>query len=54
MIHQGFLIGADQYHAILQERIRERRARDWRRLALGFGMSGLILALLAVTFLLGY
>jgi len=54
MIHHGFLIGADQYHAILQERIRTREARDWKRLALGFGLSGVILSLLALVFLLGY
>ena len=54
MIQQGFLIAAEHYDAILQERIRTREARDWKRLALGFGLSGILLSLLALTFLLGY
>ena len=54
MIHHGFLIAADRYDAILQERIRTREARDWKRLAFGFGLSGILLSLLALTFLLGY
>lgn len=40
--------------AILEEWIRDREARGWRRLALGFGFSGLILSLLALTFVLNY
>jgi len=54
MIYHGFHTGTDQHHAILEERIRTREARDWRRLALGFGLSGLILSLLALTFVLNY
>lgn len=54
MIYHGFHLSADRQHAILQERIRFREARDWKRLAFGFGLSGIILCLLALIFLLSY
>jgi hypothetical protein len=54
MIYQSFDSGAERHNAILQERIRTREAQDWKRLALGFGLSGVLLSLLALVFLLGY
>jgi hypothetical protein len=54
MIELGFHYDAHRFSDRLEERIRERQAGSWKRLALGFGLSGAILSLLALLFLLGY
>ncbi|GAB4516923.1 MAG: hypothetical protein Tsb0019_16510 [Roseibium sp.] len=54
MIQLGFHYDAHSVSDRLEERIRVRQAGNWRRLALGFGLSGAILSVLALVFLLGY
>jgi len=54
MIYHGFHDDAERQHAVLRERIRDKEAANWKQLALGFGLSGIILSLLALLFLLTY
>ncbi len=54
MTRQGFHEDAHRQDIRLEERIRRQQERSWKGLAIGFGLSGAILALLALTFLLTY
>lgn len=54
MIQQGFYQDAHRHSERLEQRIRDREAISWKHLSLGFGLSGAILLLLSLIFLLGY
>jgi hypothetical protein len=54
MIQQGFHGDAHRQDTRLKERIRRQEELNWKRLAFGFGLSGAILSVLALTFFLAY
>ncbi|MEO9529495.1 hypothetical protein [Roseibium sp.] len=54
MTQQGFHEDAHRQDIRLEEQIRRQENRNWKGLAIGFGLSGAILALLALTFMLTY
>ncbi|MHA7776259.1 hypothetical protein [Roseibium sp. M-1] len=54
MIYHGFHDDAARQHARLRERIWDKEASSWKQLALGFGLSGILLSMLALVFLLTY